>query len=41
MSRDEFLYEHDLVDVSSMLNQLFKDDSKEKMPDEMPAVNVL
>lgn len=41
MSRDEFLYEHDLVEISSMLNQLFKDSSKEELPEEMPATSFL
>lgn len=43
MSRDEFLYEHDLIDISTMINTLFKDSKKEKeqTPKEMRAVDVL
>ncbi|SDQ18720.1 hypothetical protein [Carnobacterium viridans] len=43
MSRDEFLFEHDVVGVSTMINLLFKDqkESKDDIPDEMLGVDFL
>jgi len=44
MSRDEFLFDHDLIDVSIMLNQLVKGNKEEKTEEEFtetPAVNFL
>lgn len=42
MSRDEFLFEHDVVGVSTMINFLFKkEESENELPEEMPGVNFL
>lgn len=43
MSRDEFLYDHDVIGVSTMLNMLFKkeEESKDDTPEEMRGVDFL
>jgi len=43
MSRDEFLFEHDVVGVSTMLNMLFKKEkeSRDDTPDETRGVDFL
>lgn len=48
MTRDEFLYEHDLVGIAEMLNQFVKQENREQAestydnsPEEMPAVDFL
>lgn len=44
MSRNEFLFEHDVIDVSTMISTLFKKDNeneRESTPDEMPGVDFL
>lgn len=42
MTRDEFLYEHDVVGISEMINQIMKNDDEQTTDSgEVPAVNFL
>lgn len=41
MSRQEFLYEHDVVGIATMLNQLRDDQDDSEQIEEVPGVDFL